>query len=314
MMRILLTGVSGQVGQALQTPLRALGTLIAADRRALDLSCLDRIPTALDSFSPDLIVNPAAYTAVDQAEDDVELAYRVNAEAPSIMAQWAARHAVPMVHFSTDYVFDGSGDRPRREDDPTGPLSVYGASKLAGEAAIRKAGGCHLIIRTSWVFASSGRNFLTTIARLARERQELRIVADQFGAPTSARSIAEGLVAMLSGLNTYEDASRVEMIESRFYEADGLVHLSTSGETTWHGFASAIVDGLHARGITLAVQELVAIKTEDFPAKATRPHNSRLDMGRLKNVFGVQMLPWQDALASELDGTAKNILESSLKP
>jgi dTDP-4-dehydrorhamnose reductase len=314
MMRILLTGVSGQVGQALQTPLRALGTLIAADRHTLDLSCLDRISTALDALSPDLIVNPAAYTAVDQAEDEAELAYRVNAEAPSIMAQWAAQHLVPMVHFSTDYVFDGSGDRPRREDDPTGPLSVYGASKLAGEIAIRKAGGCHLIIRTSWVFASSGRNFLTTIARLARERQELRIVADQFGAPTSARSIADGLVGMLSGLNTCEEASRVEMIEQRFYEADGLVHLSTSGETTWHGFASAIVDGLRARGIALAVKELVAIKTEDFPAKAARPHNSRLDMGRLKNVFGVRMLPWQDALASELDGTAKNILESSLKP
>ena len=144
------------------------------------------------------------------------------------------------VHFSTDYVFDGSGDRPWREGDPTGPLSVYGASKLAGEAAIRDAGGSHLIIRTSWIFAATGRNFLTTIARLARERPELRIVADQFGAPTSALSIAEGLVAMLSGLSTREDETLVEMIEQRFYEADGLVHMSTSGETTWHGFAGAI--------------------------------------------------------------------------
>jgi dTDP-4-dehydrorhamnose reductase len=300
-MRILLTGVNGQVGQALQKPLRPFGAVIAADRSTLDLSCPDRIPTALDSFSPDLIVNPAAYTAVDQAEDEGELAHRVNAEAPSVMARWAARHGVPMVHFSTDYVFDGSGDRPWRESDPTGPLSVYGASKLAGEAAIRDAGGSHLVIRTSWIFAASGRNFLTTIARLARERQELRIVADQFGAPTSARSIAEGLAAMLSGLSTPGDDLRVETIEQRFSEADGLVHMSTSGETTWHAFANAIIDGLRARGISLAVKDLTAIETKDFPAKATRPRNSRLDMTRLQNVFGVRMTAWQGALAHELE-------------
>jgi dTDP-4-dehydrorhamnose reductase len=300
-MRILLTGVTGQVGQALRKPLHAFAAVIAADRSALDLSRPDHISAALDSLSPDLIVNPAAYTAVDQAEDEGELAYRVNAEAPRTMARWAALHGVPMVHFSTDYVFDGSGDRAWREGDPAGPLSVYGASKLAGEAAIRDAGGSHLIIRTSWIFAASGRNFLTTIARLARERQELRIVADQFGAPTSARSIAEGLAAMLSGVGTHEKESFVEMIEPRFYQADGLVHMSTSGETTWHGFASAIVDGLRARGISLAVKDIIAIGTGDFPAKATRPRNSRLDMGRLHGVFGIQMPNWQDALARELD-------------
>lgn len=300
-MRILLTGVTGQVGQALRKPLHAFATVIAADRSALDLSRPDHISAALDSFSPDLIVNPAAYTAVDQAEDEGELAYRVNTEAPRTMARWAALHGVPMVHFSTDYVFDGSGDRAWREGDPTGPLSVYGDSKLAGEAAIRDAGGSHLIIRTSWIFAASGRNFLTTIARLARERQELRIVADQFGAPTSARSIAEGLAAMLSGLGRREDEALVEMIEQRFYQADGLVHMSTSGETTWHGFASAIVDGLRARGISLAVKDIIAIGTGDFPAKAVRPRNSRLDMGRLHGVFGIQMPNWQDALARELD-------------
>ena len=301
MMRILLTGVSGQVGQALREPLNSFGTVITADRSTLDLSRPDHISTVLDSFSPDLMVNPAAYTAVDQAEDESELAHRVNAEAPGVMARWAALHGVPMVHFSTDYVFDGSGDRPWREGDPTGPLSVYGASKLAGEAAIRDAGGSHLIIRTSWIFAATGRNFLTTIARLARQRPELRIVADQFGAPTSARSIAEGLVAMLSGVSTREDETLVEMIEQRFYEADGLVHMSTSGETTWHGFAGAIVGALRARGISLAVKDLVAIETGDFPAKATRPHNSRLDMGRLQGVFGIQMPSWQDALARELE-------------
>jgi dTDP-4-dehydrorhamnose reductase len=300
-MRILLTGVSGQVGQALWKPLHSYGTVIAADRSVLDLSHPNRISAALDSFSPDLIVNPAAYTAVDQAEDESELAYRINAEAPSVMARWAALHSVPMVHFSTDYVFDGSGDRPWRESDPTGPLSVYGASKLAGEAAIRDAGGSHLIIRTSWIFAASGRNFLTTIARLARERQELRIVADQFGAPTSARSIAEGLTVMLNGLSTARDDSLVETIEQSFCEADGLVHMSTSDETTWHGFASAIIDGLRARGVSLAVKDLVTIEARDFPAKAARPRNSRLDMTRLQNVFGVRMPPWQNALAHELE-------------
>jgi dTDP-4-dehydrorhamnose reductase len=300
-MRILLTGVSGQVGQALRKPLGSFGTVIAVDRGTLDLSFPNRISTALDSFSPDLIVNPAAYTAVDQAEDERELAHRVNAEAPGVMARWAALHGVPMVHFSTDYVFDGSGDRPWCEGDPTGPLSVYGASKLAGEVAIREAGGSHLIIRTSWIFAATGRNFLTTILRLARERQELRIVADQFGAPTSARSIAEGLVAMLNSSSKHEDDSIVEVFEQRFYKADGLVHMSTSGETNWYGFACAIVSGLRARGISLTVKDLVAIATDDFPAKATRPRNSRLDMARLQSVFGIQMPTWQDALALELE-------------
>jgi dTDP-4-dehydrorhamnose reductase len=310
MMRILLTGVNGQVGSALRQPLGAIGTVLAADRSALDLSRPDGISTTLAAFSPDLIVNPAAYTAVDQAEDETELAYRVNAEAPRIMAQWAADHGVPMVHFSTDYVFDGSGDRPWRETDPTGPLSVYGASKLAGEAAILAAGGSHLVIRTSWVFAATGRNFLTTIARLARERPQLRIVADQFGAPTSARSLAQGLVSILasitSGQPTQED--RVAEIERKFGEADGLVHMTTKGETTWHGFACAIVDGLRERGVRLTVSDIAAIETRDFPAKATRPRNSRLNTTRLETLFGVRMPTWREALARELDTAATGLV------
>jgi len=174
MMRILLTGVRGQVGGALSGPLGSIGSVLAADRTVLDLGRTDRIAAALEELAPDLIINPAAYTAVDQAEDERELAYYVNVEAPRAMAQWAAARGVPMVHFSTDYVFDGSGNRPWREDDATRPLSIYGASKLAGEIAVRDAGGSHLIIRTSWVYASAGRNFLTTIVRLARERWALR--------------------------------------------------------------------------------------------------------------------------------------------
>jgi dTDP-4-dehydrorhamnose reductase len=248
-------------------------------------------------MAPELIVNPAAYTAVDQAEDEQELAYRVNAEAPRAMARWAASHDVPMVHFSTDYVFNGSGDRPWREDDPTAPLSVYGASKLAGEIAVRKAGGSHLIIRTSWVFASKGKNFLNSIVRLARERNELRIVADQMGAPTSARSLAEGLISIL-GPTARDDR---DLIVRRFDVADGLVHMSNSGETSWHGFSCAIIEGLRNRGAELAARNVIAINTREFPTKAVRPHNSRLDMGRLEEVLGVRMPNWQEALDRELD-------------
>jgi dTDP-4-dehydrorhamnose reductase len=296
-MRILLTGVNGQVGGALRSPLASLGTVLAVDRTVFDLARPGELSVILDAMAPDLIVNPAAYTAVDQAEDERELAYLINAEAPRAMAHWAAFHGVPMVHFSTDYVFDGRGDRPWREDDPTGPLSVYGASKLAGETAVRKAGGSHLVVRTSWVFASKGKNFLNTIVRLAGERSELRIVADQVGAPTSARSLAEGLIKILG---VTARGGRDE-IARRFEATEGLVHVSTSGETSWHGFACAIVEGLRKRNVELAVGSVTAIPTHEFPTKALRPLNSRLDMSRLERVLGVRMPSWQDALNWELD-------------
>jgi dTDP-4-dehydrorhamnose reductase len=300
-MRILLTGVTGQVGNALRAPLASLGTVVGADRSLLDLSRPSDVAGILDEIAPDLIINPAAYTAVDLAEGEQELAYRVNAEAPGAMAEWAASHDVPMVHFSTDYIFNGSGNRPWREDDPTEPLSIYGASKLAGEIAVREAGGRHLVIRTSWVFASKGKNFLNTITSLARERSELRIVADQVGAPTSARSVAEGLISIL-GVTARDDGNE---ITQRFEAADGLVHMSTSGETSWHGFACAIVDGLRSRGVQLAVSSVIAIQTREFPTKAVRPHNSRLDMGRLEKVLAVKMPNWRAALDRELDDLAR---------
>jgi len=300
-MRILLTGVSGQVGSALREPLSSIGTVLAADRTVLDLSRLDSLSPTLDKLSPDLIINPAAYTAVDLAEDERKLAYGINVEAPRTLARWAAGRGVPMLHFSTDYVFDGSGDRPWREDDLTGPLSAYGTSKLAGEIAIRDAGGSHLIIRTSWVYASKGKNFLTTIVRLAREREELRIVDDQIGAPTSARSIAQALISILTGQDQHEHGSAVNLIRRRFADAGGLVHMSDKGETSWHGFATAIVNGLRSRGQQLAVRSITAIGTKDFPTKGARPLNSRLDMTRLEKVLGIQMPAWQEALNAELD-------------
>jgi dTDP-4-dehydrorhamnose reductase len=298
--RILLTGVNGQVGSALRAPLAFFGVVIAADRTLIDLSRPGDVTAALNKAAPDFIVNPAAFTAVDQAELEPELAYRVNAEAPREMARWAASHRVPIVHFSTDCVFDGSGNRPWREDDATEPLSVYGASKLAGEIAVREAGGSHLVIRTSWVFASKGENFLNTIVSSARERNELRIVSDQVGAPTSARLIAEGLTSILHccRLGARND------LQQKFREAEGLVHLTASGETSWHGFACAIVDGLRKRGDQLAVADIAAIETREYQARALRPHNSRLSMARLKTVFDIRTSDWRGALDLELDDLA----------
>ena len=292
-MRILLTGVSGQVGGALRPLLASLGTIIAPSSSEFDLSKPETLTDQLNDFGPDLIVNPAAYTAVDRAEDQRDLTFLVNAKGPEVIAQWAARHCVPLVHFSTDYVFGGSGDAPRREDSPPGPTSVYGASKLAGDTAIMAAGGPHLIVRTSWVYAAKGTNFLRTIARLACERRELRIVADQIGAPTTARAIGNAVAdIVLPNLANLNDL---------FARKGGVVNLACAGETSWHEFARAIVDGLRDRGVELQVETIVPIATADFPTKAKRPSNSRLDLSRLKDEFGVVMPNWKDALAPELD-------------
>jgi dTDP-4-dehydrorhamnose reductase len=300
-MRIMVTGVSGQVGGALAKVLAPTGNVVPTDRSEFDLAQPDRIASTLDRIRPDLILNPAAYTAVDRAEDEKELAFRVNAEAPGIMARWAADHRVPLIHFSTDYVLDGAGTHPSCEDDVANPLSTYGASKFAGEEAVRSAGGEHLIIRTSWVYAASGQNFLRTIVRLAQERKELRIVADQFGAPTSAPLIADALASVLgaSGKQT----------PVHFALPGGIINIVASGETTWYGFAVAIVEGLKSRGMPLAVERIVPIATEDYPTKARRPKNSRLDLTRLRKTFGVSTPAWDQALALELDRFVNQIAQ-----
>lgn len=295
-MRILVTGATGQIGGALVQVLRGPDAIVAPRRAELDLARPAMIAATLDRIAPDLIINPAAYTAVDRAEDESELAARVNAEAPGAMARWAASRGVPLLHFSTDYVFGGAADRPWREDDVPNPLSAYGASKLAGEQAVRAAHGAHLIIRTSWVYAANGTNFLRTIATLARERSELRIVADQYGAPTSARLIADAVAAMMrNGRGTLVD---------RFAASRGLLHLAAAGNTTWHGFAVAIVQGLKARGIALATETITPIATADYPTKAKRPANSRFDLTRLRDVFCMTPPDWRTALAVELDQLA----------
>jgi dTDP-4-dehydrorhamnose reductase len=292
-MRILLTGTSGQVGSALLPLLQARAAVVAPPRRELDLSRPAELTARLDDLKPDLIVNPAAYTAVDRAEDDSDLAYRVNADAPAAMANWAAGHNVPLIHFSTDYVFDGLGKQPWREDSPTGPLSVYGSSKLAGDRAVGTSGALHLIVRTSWVYAARGTNFLVTVTRLANERRELRIVADQFGAPTSAQTLADAVATIVP--------SDGRGFEAAFARQNGIVNVTCSGETSFYGFALAIVAGLRERGADLAVRAIIPIRTHEFPTRAQRPANSRLSLDRLRRDFGIITPNWKKALDDELD-------------
>jgi dTDP-4-dehydrorhamnose reductase len=303
-MRTLVTGAAGQVGGALVPALREQVPTVASDRTLLDLARPWEIGSVLDQIEPELIINAAAYTAVDRAEDERDLAFRINADAPGAIARWAAGRGVPLIHFSTDYVFNGTGNRPWREDDPTGPLSVYGASKLAGEMAIRAAGGRHLIIRTQWVYAATGANFLRTIARLASERKELRIVADQYGAPTSARLIADVVATMIR--------SGPVPLTSRIHLSGGLINVAACGETTWHGFTIAIVEGLRLRGINLTVETILPITTAEYPTKARRPANSRLDLTRLKEAFGVRTPKWDVALETELDRLASELTHPSV--
>ena len=293
MTRILITGVSGQIGSEAARRVAGFATVIAADRGRLDLSQPSALAATLDALAPDVIVNSAAYTAVDRAEDERDLAFTVNAESPGIIARWAAARDVPLMHLSTDYVFDGSGAQPWREDDPVAPLNAYGASKGAGEEAIRAAGGPHLIMRTSWIYAALGTNFLRTISRLAREREELTIVDDQIGAPTSAAFVAATLAAIAQ--------ENLGDLGSAFAKVGGTVHVAAGGRTSWHGFASAIVEGLRRRGVALALRRLLPISSKDYPTKALRPMNSRLDLTRLRDGFGISPPPWQSLLEPELD-------------
>jgi dTDP-4-dehydrorhamnose reductase len=294
--RIVVTGVTGQVGSALLRSLHPLGTVVPADRSSLDLARPSELAARLDALRPDMIVNPAAYTAVDRAEDERDLAFTINGESPGAIARWAASYGVPLIHFSTDYAFDGSGTRPWREDDRTGPLSVYGASKLAGEQAIRNAGGPCLIVRTSWVYAAQGANFLRTIVRLAGEREELRVVADQIGAPTSATWIAEAVARIL--------AREMPKLAGAFERTGHCLNMTAAGETSWHGFAQAIVDGIKRRGMPVKTRSILPIETKDYPVKAVRPRNSRLDLSRLTEIFQIEPVAWETLLDRELDRLA----------
>lgn len=288
MRTILLTGANGQVGWELQRTLPTLGKVIAPSRDVLDLSRPGTIPEIVRRIKPDLIVNPAAYTAVDKAETEQALAYAVNAEAPSVLAAEARRSNITIVHYSTDYVFDGKKGSPYVETDTTNPLGIYGASKREGEKAIEESGAKHLILRTSWIYGLRGKNFLLTMQRLARERNELGVVNDQFGAPTWSRSIAEAtaqIMAMWLSPGTAGENRR---------ELSGTYHLSCAGKTSWHGFAAAILSHMQRSGERTA--RLEAIGTAGYPAPAKRPANSVLSNDKVQRAFGIFMPEWNEAL------------------
>ena len=284
-MRILLTGVNGQVGWELQRTLAPLGEVIAADRNRLDLADTSSIRRAVDAIAPDLIVNPAAYTAVDKAETEPELTHAINAAAAGELAQAAAVRGIPLVHFSTDYVFDGHKSAAYTEADTPNPLGVYGATKLAGEQAVARAGAPHLILRTSWVYGLRGRNFLLTMQRLLRERETLAVVDDQFGAPTWSRLIAEATALVVARWLDQPDQTATS----------GIYHLSCGGRTSWHGFTAAIRAHLAESDAKLA--RLTAIPTSGYPTPAARPANSQLDCDKLAATFGVRLPDWESALA-----------------
>ena len=282
-MNILLTGKNGQVGWELQRALLPLGRVAAFGHGELDLADPGAVRRKLDEVRPEVVVNAAAYTAVDKAESEPEQANAVNAAAPALLAQEAARRGALLAHYSTDYVYDGAKAAPYVESDKTNPLGAYGRSKLAGEEGIRASGCDHLIFRTSWVYAARGANFLRTILRLAAEREELRIVMDQIGAPTWARLIAEATALALR-------QALAERRHGRF--ESGLFHLACAGETSWHGFASAIVAGRSG----LRVKTVTPITTADYPLPAPRPANSRLDTSAFRARFGLALPDWRDCL------------------
>ncbi|PTT29020.1 dTDP-4-dehydrorhamnose reductase [Pseudomonas sp. HMWF021] len=281
-MKILICGRNGQVSQELQASLAGLGSLVVLGRDRLDLAQPAQIRQHVRQVAPDLIINAAAHTAVDQAQSEPELAFAINATGPGILAEEAASLGVPLIHYSTDYVFDGSKHEPYVESDAPNPLGVYGASKLAGEQAIAAVHEQHLILRTSWVYSTHGRNFLLTMQRLLQEKPELRVVADQIGAPTWAGSIARSTRAL------------IERWQAGQPGAWGTYHLTAQGETSWFGFAQAIGNALREQGKPCAT--LLPIPSSDYPTPAARPLNSRLDCSRLQREWGVSQPDWQTAL------------------
>jgi len=290
-MKILLFGKNGQVGWELQRSLAPLGELVAldADSRELcgDFTDLDGLIQTIRAVAPDVIVNAAAHTAVDKAESEPELVRTINALAPGMLAREAQRCNAWLIHYSTDYVFDGSGDRPWRETDSTAPLSVYGATKLEGEQLIRQSGCKHLIFRTSWVYGARGGNFAKTMLRLAQERDSLTVIDDQIGAPTGADLLAD---------------ITAHAIRAARPELSGLYHLVAAGETSWHGYAGFVLDHARRAGIALKVapEAIQPVPTSAFPTPAKRPLNSRLDTAKLRSAFGLTLPMWQNGVARML--------------
>jgi len=291
---VLLTGTHGQVGFELQRSLQGLGQIVSLERNRLDLRDPQQIRDVVRATKPALIVNPAAYTAVDAAETDVAAATQVNVDAPRVFAEEAKRVGAALVHYSTDYVFDGTKQTAYVESDPTGPQNVYGRTKLAGEEAIADTGCDHLILRTSWVYGMRGKNFLLTMLRLGEERDELNVVADQHGAPTWANTIA----SLTSNVLAQSVAGTADEVRDWWHEHSGVYHLSAGGATSWHGFAEAIFElaggDRHPR--------VKPIPASSYPTPAARPANSQLSNDKFNAAFGVRAPDWRDALRLCLEG------------
>ena len=291
-MKILLFGKNGQVGWELQRALAPLGELHALGREAADFAAPESLAETVRALRPDVVVSAAAHTAVDRAEAEPALARRINAEAPAVLAREAAACDALLVHYSTDYVFDGSGALPRGEDAPTGPLNVYGQTKLEAEQAIRASGVRHLVLRTSWVYGTRGGNFARTMLRLAQERDRLAVIDDQVGAPTGAELIAD----------VSAHAIRAVVAGSA---PGGTYHLAAAGETSWHGYACRVVEAARAAGVPVKVarEAIAAVPSSEFATAAERPKNSRLDTDKLRKAFGLVLPPWQagvDRLLAEI--------------
>lgn len=282
---ILVTGVNGQVGFELLRSLQGLGRVVACDRSMLDLSDLERVRGVVRELKPSIIVNPAAYTAVDKAETDVDAARRLNAEVPRVFAEEAARTGAALVHYSTDYVFDGTKEGAYVETDATNPQNVYGLSKLEGEQAVAATGCAHLILRTSWVYGRRGKNFLLTMLKLGSERPELRVVADQIGAPTWSKTIATATSHIVAQALAADGSDW-------WARHSGVYHFTSAGATSWHGFAEAIF----ANAMGERAPKVVPIPASDYPVPAKRPSNSRLSHDKLTAAFGLRLPDWADAL------------------
>jgi dTDP-4-dehydrorhamnose reductase len=282
-MKILITGVNGQVGHALMQELTE-HELIGFTRQDCDLTYLDQIRQAIDQHQPDLIINPAAYTKVDQAENEPELAFRINRDAPKVMAEKAREYNIPLIHFSTDYVFDGEKNKAYSEDDPTHPLGVYGQSKCAGEEAIQEVGGLTYIFRASWVYSNIGHNFYVTMKRLSQEREELKVVADQLGVPTLNQFIAEQIKNIIPQLHENNT---------------GIYHLVPDGSCSWHEFAKQIIAQTNHQ---FNLEHLQAIQTHEFPTKTKRPANSILNNAKIKQTFNLQFNDWSQELNKIIHG------------
>jgi dTDP-4-dehydrorhamnose reductase len=304
-MRFLLLGADGQVGFELARTLAPLGEVVPATRRGVvpgnatclqvDLALPNTVQAAIEAVGPDWIVNAAAWTAVDRAEDEPDAARRANADALAVIGEAARARGARVLHFSTDYVFSGAGSRPWREDDPTGPLGVYGLSKLDGERALAASGAAHLVFRIAWIYAARGQNFLRTMLRLAAERERLTVVDDQHGCPTPARFVAEACALAI--------ARHAASAPGASAALEGVFHLACRGQTSWHGFAVALLERAHRAGLLPRVPDVVPIRSAAFPTRARRPTWSVLDSSRARDAFGINLPHWQvglDAVVGEL--------------